>query len=288
MWLTVILASLFAALLNATGSLIQRHATGQLEVQRLFRHTILTEAFRNRQWLLGGSVQVAAFLAQALALHSGSLVVVEPVMTTDLVFLMLLLKYSFHVPIGRREWLGALAVSGGLSLLLASANPRGGNVPVAATPWLLTGGTVAVLVLAGAFIIRRAPAPHWRAVVGGITAGAHFSLTAALIKLVMLQLQNGIGQEFSNWPLWALAVVGLTSLLSLQSMYGAGPLAISWPLVEITEAFGGVIIGLTVFGDLINTSPGALAAELTGATMLAMGIVLLAASPRLRRSESAV
>lgn len=286
MWLTVVTGSLIAAFLNAVGSLTQRRATGQIDVKHLFKHGIVVDAFQNQQWLLGGSAQLAAFAAQATALHAGPLVVVGPLMTTDLVFLMLLLRVYFHVGIGRREWLGALAISGGLSLLLVFANPRGGDIPVDISVWLLTGAMVTAIVVTGAIYMRKGPAPPLRAAIGGLTAGAHFALTAALIKLVMQQWHLGVLHEFASWPLWGLAIVGITSFLSLQSMYGAGPLAISWPIVEITEAVGGVIIGLTLFGDTVNDSIGALAAETGGGAVLALGIVLLASSRRLRGSET--
>ena len=286
MWTVVVTGTLIAAFLNAVGSLTQRRATGQIDVSRLFKHRIVFDALRNRMWLLGGAAQLAAFTAQATALHAGPLIVVGPLMTTDLVFLMLLLRAYFNVAIGRREWLGALAISGGLSLLLATANPRGGDIPVDIAVWLLTGAVVAAIVITGAIYMRKGPAPPLRAAIGGLTAGAHFALTAALIKLVMQQWHLGIGNEFTSWPLWGLAIVGITSFLSLQSMYGAGPLAISWPIVEITEAVGGVVIGLTLFGDTVNTSISALAAETGGGAILAGGIIMLASSRRLRGSET--
>ena len=286
MWTVVVIGALVAAFLNAIGSLTQRRATGQIDVGSLFKHGIVFDALKSRLWLLGGAAQLAAFAAQATALHAGPLIVVGPLMTTDLVFLLLLLRAYFNVAIGRREWLGVLAISGGLSLLLVFANPRGGDIPVDLSAWLLTGLAVTAIVITGAVYMRKGPAPPLRAAIGGLTAGVHFALSAALIKLVMQQWHLGLAHEFTSWPLWGLAVVGITSFLSLQSMYGAGPLAISWPIVEITEAVGGVVIGLTLFGDTVNTSIGALTAETGGSAILAAGIILLASSRSLRGSET--
>lgn len=281
-----IIGSLVAAFLNAVGALTQRRATGQLDVKRLFHHGILAEALRNKAWLLGGLAQVAAFGAQGLALSFGSLIVVGPLMTTDLVFLMLLLRAYLRVDIGRREWLAAAAVSGGLSVLLIAANPRSGDIPYDAVPWLLTGVVFVPLIVIGAIFIRRLSLPRWRAGVAGVVAGAHFAFTDALLKLVMDQLHYGVLQEFTNWPLYALSIVAITSLLSLQSMYGAGPLGISWPLVEITEAVASILVGLTLFGDVINASPVALAGQLVGGMLLVAGIVMLGGSKRLRGAQT--
>lgn len=286
MWFVVVIGALLAAFLNAVGSLTQRRATGQLDVQRLFHHAIVTEALQNKLWLLGGAAQAGAFVAQAVALRYGSLIVVGPLMTTDLVFLMLLLQARFRIGIGRREWLGAAAVSAGISLLLISAQPRGSNIPLDIDPWLITMSVVTVIVIAGAILMRRGPSPQWRATVGGIAAGAHFALVAALVKLFMQHIQQyGFVAQFSDWPMYALALAGLTSFLTLQSMYGAGPLGISWPLVEICEAVGGVLIGLLLFDDVVNSYALALAGELGGGLILAAGIVLLAGSARLRHSD---
>jgi drug/metabolite transporter (DMT)-like permease len=285
MWFVVVAGALVAAFLNAVGSLTQRRATGQLEVSRLFRHDIVTEALQNKLWLLGGLAQFMAFVAQAVALKYGSLVVVGPLMTTDLVFLMLLLQARFNIGIGRREWAGAAIVAGGISLLLVAAQPTGSDIPYQVTPWLITIVAIGLIVLAGAIVMRSGPSPQSRAVVGGIAAGAHFSLVAALIKLVTQQLHFGILQLLTNWPLWALTIAGLSSFLTLQSMYGAGPLGISWPLAEICEAVGSILIGLLLFNDTINADPLAVTGEVVGCLVLAAGIFLLAGSRRLRHSE---
>lgn len=280
----VIIASLGAALLNAGSAVMQRRVTGQVEAKDLFRGSILRNVVRERLWLGGVALQVAAFFAQAAALHNGSLVVVAPIMTMDLVFLLLLIHFVLHIRIPRAGWISMIVVALGLSGLLAAARPEGGQVPIDFSVWLIVFVVIGSAIVAGAIATRKLKSPAARAAVSGITAGAHFGLTAAVIKLVLEVLQqHGAIQEFAHWPLYALIVVGLTSAVSMQSMYGAGSLAISQPALEITETVQGILIGVMVFGDSVHRSPLALAFEAGSACLLGAGIVLLARIEEIRK-----
>lgn len=277
-------AALFAAFLNASSAVMQRRATGQVDAKQLFRGSILKNVIKNRLWLGGVALQVCGFFAQAVALSNGSLVVVAPLMTTDLLFLLLLIHFGLGIRIRRDGWLAMLAVALGLSGLLAAAQPSGGHTPVELSVWLVVFAAIGTVVVCGAITMRRVRSDALRAAIGGITAGAHFGLTAAVTKLVLEQLQQyGPWHEFVNWPLYALIIVGVSSALSMQSMYAAGSLAISQPALEITEALQGVLIGVWVFGDSVQHSSGALAFEAASAFVLAIGIIVLARVEQIRR-----
>lgn len=279
----VVLAALGAALLNAGSAVMQRRVTGQVNPRELFRGSILTNVVRQRLWLAGVGLQVAAFFVQAAALHGGSLVVVAPVMTTDLLFMLLLIHFVLGNRIQRTGWFAMAAVALGIAGLLAAAQPQGGHVPPGFGSWIPVFAAIGAVVVIGAVVMRSTASSVVRAAVGGVAAGAHFGLTAAVTKLVLEQLHNGFGQEFLHWPLYALIVIGLTSALSMQSMYGAGSLAVSQPALEITEALQGVLIGVWIFGDHVHASPSALAVEAASALVLAMGIILLGRTDEIRR-----
>lgn len=275
--------ALLAAVLNAGSAVMQRRVTGQVDARELFRSSILKNVMHKRLWLGGIALQVAAFFAQAAGLHSGSLVVVAPVMTTDLLFMLIIIHFVLGIRIQRTGWVAMAAVAAGLAGLLAAAQPHGGQVPTKFTDWIIVFIVIGTVIVAGAVTMRTVRSSVVRAAVGGITAGAHFSLTSAMTKLVLEQLQHGAGQEFVHWPLYALIIVGVTSALSMQSMYGAGSLAISQPAIEITEALQGVMIGVWIFGDSVRHSPGALAIEAASGLVLALGIIMLGRTEEIRK-----
>ena len=59
----------------------------------------MTHALRRGVWLAGFAVMVGSFLCQAVALHLGDLSQVQPILTTELLLLVLLLSTWFRFPI---------------------------------------------------------------------------------------------------------------------------------------------------------------------------------------------
>jgi len=91
-----IIFALLSANLNALSAVLQRRATGQVHARDLFRRRILTVVLRNKLWLAGVGMQVAGWFAQAIALHNGSLVLVEPLLITDILFLLVYLHFLWQ------------------------------------------------------------------------------------------------------------------------------------------------------------------------------------------------
>ena len=122
------------------------------------RLSLLTHALRRGVWLLGFAFMVASFLCQAVALHLGDLSQVQPILTTELLFLVLLLATWFRFRIGLREWLGCLAAAGGLAGFLVFAQPEGGNEVPTDLGWLVAGSVCgAAMVVAVAARPARSP-----------------------------------------------------------------------------------------------------------------------------------
>ena len=283
MFLSVTFALLSAAL-NALAAIWQRRATGQVAPHDLFRGRLVKAVVRNRIWLAGVSLNVAGFFAQALALHSGSLTLVQPLLTTDIVFLLLFLHFGpAPVRVNRQAFIGAASIMAGLSVLLVVARPHGGTRTPAVLPWLAAAIVVTLLIIVGSLVMRRTSKSRLRAGIGGATAGLHFAFTAAWTKLVIDQLQYGVWHTLFSWQLLGLFIVGVSSVITMQSMYGAGSLAITQPALEITEALAGIAMGILLFGDTVNDSAWALAAQSVSGLLAAIGIVLLSSSGSLRR-----
>lgn len=280
-----IIAALVAAAMNASSGVLQRRATGQVDPKRLFHSDIISEVIRNKLWITGVGLQVAAFFAEALALSRAPLVLVVPLSATSLVFLLFILHYFTSLRVGPREWVAVIAIAGGVSGLLAIANPQGGHVPVDAVKWMvfLAAGLIAISL--GAIAMRRAPGHALRGALGGATAGLHFAYTAAATKLVLSQMHLGVGHLFTSWELYVLLVVGVSSALSMQSMYAAGPLTFSQPALEIVEDMSGIFFGILMFGDSVSLSAAALAGQSISAAIMITGIILLAGSRRLHQGN---
>lgn len=114
-----------SALANALTSILQRMGVEDAPADATLKLSLLTHAMKRGVWLLGFAVMIASFLCQAVALHLGDLSQVQPILTTELLFLVLILATWFRFRIGLREWLACLAAAGGLAGFLAFSQPGG-------------------------------------------------------------------------------------------------------------------------------------------------------------------
>jgi hypothetical protein len=124
----VVVLTLLASLCNAIAAVLQRRAIGAPEPHELFRKALVKAVSKNRLWLIGLWLQFLAGALEVIALYKGTLVLVEPLLVTDLVFLLFILHFRYGMKSGPREWMGVIFVCIGLSILLVIANPRGGHM----------------------------------------------------------------------------------------------------------------------------------------------------------------
>ena len=100
--LPVVLA-LLSALASAGNLILQREASraapAGLRWWRLLGHLL-----RQPRWLAGEGSWWLAFALQALALHLGPMSVVQPVLVTELVFVLLLRRLVMHWPVRGAAW----------------------------------------------------------------------------------------------------------------------------------------------------------------------------------------
>ena len=179
----VYVLALAASLVNALTSVLQRLGVQNAPADSTLRLSLLTHALRRGVWLLGFALMIVSFIVQAIALHLGRLSQVQPILTTELVFLAAILAIWFRFKIGRREWLGAIAVAGGLSGFLYFSHPQYGMTPPPGWRWAVAGGVCAALIVVAVILAMRGPR-WWRATMFGIAAAISFAFTAACTKVV--------------------------------------------------------------------------------------------------------
>src|SRR5580698_5583785 len=108
----IFVLALGASLANALTSIFQRMGVEDAPASATLRLGLLTYALRRKVWLLGFALMIVSFALQAGALHLGRLSEVQPILTTELVFLVIVLGIWFGFSIGTREWIGVVATSG--------------------------------------------------------------------------------------------------------------------------------------------------------------------------------
>ena len=82
----------------------------------------------------------------------------------------------------------------------------------------------------------------------------------------------------TSWEPYCVLAAGFVGLWLMQNAFSAGPLHSSLPTIAAGEPVAGIALGIVVFGDRIQISPGELAIEVCGIAALIVGVVMVARS----------
>ena len=274
----VYLLATFSALANALTSILQRMGVEDAPAESTLHLSLLTHALKRGVWLLGFAFMVASFLTQAVALHLGDLSQVQPILTTELLFLVLLLATWFRFRIGLREWLGCLAAAGGLAGFLAFAQPGGGQLVPTNLGWLVAGSICGGVILVAVVLALRGPR-WWRAAMFGAAGAVGFAFTASLIKTVGNYVAADWTQMFVHWQTYGLAVCGVGSVFLAQNAFHAGPIAASQTALVLVDPLASIAIGIGLFGDNLRTAGAYGPLEALSLLVMFVGAVSIAHSP---------
>jgi hypothetical protein len=249
----VFVLALGASLANALTSVFQRMGVERAPAGTTLRLSLITYAVRRRVWLLGFVLMIVSFLLQAVALHFGRLSQVQPILTTELVFLVVILAIWFGFAITRRELLGVVAVSGGLAGFLYFANPEYGRLTPPLWQWIITIAACCAAIAAAVVLALRGPR-WWRAAMFGTAAAVSFALTAACTKEVASYAATDWASLYRHWQTYALAIFGTLAVFLAQNAFHAGPIVASQSTIVLIDPLASILIGVGLFGDNLRTA----------------------------------
>ena len=270
--------TLAAAVLLGFGFVLQQYAAEQEPASRFLSPRILTDLLRKPRWLLGIACMVAGYLLAAVSIATQELTLVEPLLTTYLVWALLLAARISKQPLRAAEIAGAVILCTGVALLSASRS----TTPIGLSFGSFSHWYAAAIIAGIAFIAvqyghRRQG--QVRASLTGLGAGLVFGIQDALTRQTLEGLQGNTWTTlFSNWSAYALLGAAIVGIWLMQSAFSAGPLHYSLPTIAAGEPVAGIVLGIVVFGDRIQVSPGMLAIEAGGIAALIVGTVMVARS----------
>jgi drug/metabolite transporter (DMT)-like permease len=274
----VFVLALGAALANALTSVFQRKGIERAPAGTTLRLSLITYALRRGIWLAGFALMIVSFLLQAVALHFGRLSEVQPILTTELVFLVIVLVAWFGFTMGRREWIGVLALCAGLAGFLYFADPVEGSLSPPLWEWAVAIGACGGAIVAAVLLALRGPR-WWRAAMFGTAAAISFALTAACTKVVSGFAASDWTSLYRHWQTYALAFFGVLAVFLVQNAIHAGPIVASQSTIVLVDPLASILIGVGLFGDDLRTSGAWGPLEALSLLVMFAGAVLLAHSP---------
>ena len=274
--------AVLAAAANALATVLQRIGVEDVAGVRAQRG-LLSAILRRPVWFVGLGLAAVSFLLQAVALSRGDLSAIQPVMVTELLFLLAILSLWFRRTLGWKEWLGALGTAFGLGLFLAASDAGGGHARPSAANWVLllaaSGGALVVSVVAAQH------GPRWfRAAAYGVGGGIAFALTAAFVKTAADQWTRGPIYAMAHWQAYSVAAAGLVGLILSQHALEAGPVAASQSTLLVVNPLSSIIMGIWLFGDHLRVGGDRLGLEVIGLCCMFLSLFILAGSPLVNAS----
>jgi hypothetical protein len=124
--------ALLSALSSAANLLTQRVSSGAGPKGSIWR--VVAYLVRQPLWLFGMGVAVVAFVFQAAALRYGQLSQVQPLLVTELVFVLLLRRVWLRQHIRPAAWSSAALTCLALGISLLAAEPAVASRPRRHTP----------------------------------------------------------------------------------------------------------------------------------------------------------
>jgi drug/metabolite transporter (DMT)-like permease len=276
----IVVLALSAALAFGASVALQERAAAEVHHDHALKVGLLVRVARRPLWLLGIVASIIGVILQIWALRHGSLVVVQPVMATTLVFALVLVALRTRQALHPAEWVAVGAVVAGLAVFLIMATPDGqGAESPHTTAWWLTGGcTVAIVGALALTAVRRFG--RRRAGLLGLAAGLSNAFVAVLTKEFSQSLRHG-GPLYAHWSLWALIAAGIPAVLLVQSLYQSGNLNMSLPIVSIIEPVAACIAGVWLFGEHITFDGDETIAICLALVVAVLGLWHLAGNPRI-------
>lgn len=272
-----------AALLLGLGFVLQQSAASTAPPEDSLRLRLLLDLLAQPRWLVGIGCMVGGQVLGAVALGHADVTLVEPLLTTNLIFALALARLLSAQHLGPREWCGAAVLSAGVGLFVAAGDPRGGGVTVSGFQgWLVI---VVIAALAGLLVsMAQRRTAMSKAVLLAAGAGCLFGLQDGFTRHAVTQLDDGgVSSLIHTWQPYAVIVVALLGILLAQSAFEAAPLQASLPAMTVAEPVCGMAFGVGAFGEIVRDAPLDLALESLGILAMLAGVVMLARSPHLHQ-----
>lgn len=277
----VVFFALCAAVFMAVGIVVRQRATMDLPAEHGVSTVMFTTLLRRPVWWAGTGAAVLGYVFQALALTTGSLILVQPLLMSALLFTLPLSARLGKRRVTRSEWVWAALLTVGLAVfvLLARPGPQDspGSLPVAS---IAAGGSAVVIL---GCVVAAVRIGGWqRAALLAVAVGVLFGVVAVTTKIVMhVADERGLLALLATPAPYALIVLGVIATLLQQSAFHAGALQMTVPTMLVLEPVVAVLLGALVLGEQLE------AGRYEGIALAVAVVAMVAATVALGRGEGA-
>jgi len=274
------LFALGAAFFIAIGDVIHQRSAHEVTDEPVSHVDLFMRLLRDGQWWLGSLVSAAGFGLQAAALGLGSVLLVQALLVTSLLFALPINARLTHRRVSRWEWTWAALLATAVAVIVTVGNPTAGHSRASFETW-----TAVIAVLGPALVLCVVGARIWSgpvsAVLLALVSGALWGVFAVLTKGVVDRLDDGLWALLRTPELYVWALVAIAGTAWQQSSFRAGALTASLPTMTVAEPVVGWVLGIVVLGETLR--PG----DAGWLTLIVAVAVMVVATAALARGEAA-
>jgi drug/metabolite transporter (DMT)-like permease len=243
-----IVFALVSAFLFALGWVAQQRVASSIAVDGTRDPRFLKSLMKRPLWWAGSLGDTLGYVMQAVALAFGSLLLVQPLIVTSLLFALPLGAWWAGQKLPARDWVWATVLAVSLAIFVIFGSPTAGVDQAAFHHWRGLGAVVLGVVIACVVVAMRVRG-NLRALLLGVAVGLLFGATAALTKSVVSLLGEGIETVLTSWETYALAVAIVGGTYLQQVAFQAATLSSSLPAATVLEPVMAAVIGVVVLQE---------------------------------------
>ena len=277
-WVTFHAIAISSALLSAFWAavgIVVRQRVAQGVSDGSATGAVVNSVVRQPLWWAGTLAAAAGFVFQALALAHGSLLLVQPLLVSSLLFALPLSARLCHQHVRWVEWGWATLLTAALAVFVLVGQPREGHVRPPIPAWTLALGVSVPLVVVCVAVAQRVIG-RLRAMLLAIPVAVLLGMIAVMTKICTHRFAvagwHGLLTEPAPYVLVALAVM---VTVVQQAAFHAGALQASVPIMLVGEPVVAALLGVAVLGEHLAVKGSAAPALLTAVVAMVASAIAL-------------
>jgi hypothetical protein len=274
------LLALVAALISGVGDVVRQRSAQEITDEQVGHVELLRMSLRDVKWWLGGGAAVVSAALQAVALGLGSVVLVQALQVTALLFALPVYAWLTKQGLTRGECGWAVLLAGAVAVFVTVGDPAAGYQRASMETWAVVAaviGPAMVFCVLGARIWSGPAA----AVLLAVVSASSWALFAVFTKAIVDVADEGLGALLRTPELYGWLLVAVLGTVFQQSSFRASSLTASLPTMTVTEPVVASLLGVTVLGETLGADGPELIA------LAAAVVVVIVATAALARGEAA-
>lgn len=269
------LLALSSALCIATGDVLQQRAAQRITDRAVGSVELFANLLRSQRWWWGTLLLAASIALQVAALGEGSVLLVQALLMSSVLFALPLNARLSHRTVTGGEWVWAALLTAAVVVVVVVGNPQAGHSGASLRTWAVVAIVLGPL-LVGCVVAGRIRGGVVAAVLFAFVSGALWGAFAALTKEVVARLGDGLGAVTRAPELYACILVALGGVVWSQAAFRAGPLTASMPTLQVSQPVVAAVLGVVVLGETLNTGRAGMIALVAAASVMTAAIIKLA------------